>query len=205
MTIRNGRHRSRSAEVTAVGVLLCVSLSACGFKSSTFELYPLQGVKPRGYPWRIAVVTTEEFTPYKMKFRYWSSTNFTWSLDGLPTAFAQALTPHFASVERLERDVSPSEARHDLIARMSVDNLHFDGANTTRSNDRVNLTMRFTIEQPNGANVFQAIVSASGSSRYRQPCEVCKPDPRTAFTRAFMAVFEQLSNRLNESDIRFER
>ena len=62
--------------------------------------------------------------------------------------------------------------------------------------------MTFTVEQPNGTEVFRKTVSASASSPYTQPCEFCKPDPREAFTEAFSAAFVQLSEVLTVSDIR---
>jgi hypothetical protein len=86
---------------------------------------------------------------------------------------------------------------------MSVDRLHFDGANTTVGSDTVDLTMTFTVEQPNGTEVFRTTLSASASSPYSQPCAFCKPDPPEAFTKAFSAVFAQLSETLTVSGMRF--
>ena len=86
--------------------------------------------------------------------------------------------------------------------RRSVDRLHFDGANTTVSDDTVDLTMTFTVLQPNGTEVFRTTLSAKASSEYSQPCAFCKNDPPAAFTKAFTAVFAQLSETLRVSGIR---
>jgi len=118
----------------------------------------------------VGVVVDKAFMPYKITFRYWSSTPFSWSLHGLPDALVKTLRPHFASVEPLEVDQRISPQRHDRIARMTVDQLHFDGANTTGRRDRVDLTMTFVVEQPNGREVFRTTVAANASSPYRQPC-----------------------------------
>ena len=186
-------------------LFLCSVGTACSLRTGTFELSPAPYVKnPRVYPWHICVVTGKEFTPYKITFRYWSSTNLTWSLDGLPDAFVKTLNPHFVAVESVENGRSACAAPYELIARMSIDNLHFDGANTTVSRDAVDLTMRFSLQQPNGTEVFRAIISTRASSQYRQRCQFCKPDPPAAFTAVFKAVFAQLSKLLAESDIGFE-
>ena len=167
----------------------------------TFEL-PSTATTNRVHPWRVGVVVDKAFMPYKITFRYWSSTPFSWSLHGLPDALVKTLRPHFASVEPLEVDQRISPQRHDLIARMTVDQLHFDGANTTGRRDRVDLTMTFVVEQPNGREVFRTTVAANASSPYRQPCRTgfCQPNPREAFMDVFTAVFSQLSQTLNGFD-----
>jgi uncharacterized protein (DUF342 family) len=67
-----------------------------------------------------------------------------------PEAFVRTLRPFFLSVEPIQAGRSISEEHYDLIAKMSVDQLHFDGANTTVSDDRADLTMTFAVERPNG-------------------------------------------------------
>jgi hypothetical protein len=216
MTIRNGqglgwwRRRGnaigrglQSVLGTIVLVLLCSLVAACGIHTGTLELAPKTIANPSVCPLRVGVIVEKEFMPYKIKFRYWSSTPFTWSLEGLPDAFVTTLSPHFLSVEPMHGSRGHSTGRLDLIARMSVDRLHFDGANTTVGYDTVELMMTFTVEEPNGTEVFRTTVSANASSPYRQPCAFCKPDPYEAFTEAFGAVFEQLSERLTVSSIRF--
>src|SRR5688572_524814 len=142
--------------------------------------------------------------PYRMRFRYWSSTPFTWALEGLPDALVETLSPYFLSVERVPASPSLSTGHHDLIAKMSVERLHFDGANTTGRRDRVDLALTFALEQPSGTEVFRTTLSASGSSPYTQPCRYgfCQPDPRKAFTEAFSTVFARLPEALTVSDIR---
>ena len=179
-------------------LLLCPFVAACSLRAGTFELPQRHIANRSAYPWRVAVIVDKEFMPYKITFKYWSSTPFTWSLEGLPDALVKSLSPYFLSVEPLQVGRGTSTERHDLVARMSVDQLHFDGANTTEGRDRVDLTMTFTVEQPNGRAVFRTTVSASASRPYTQRI---KPDPREAFTEAFSAVFAQLSERLGVSDI----
>ena len=186
----------------SVLLVLCSFIAACGVRAGTFELAPRTVVSQQVHPLRVGVVVDKEFVPFKTKFRYWSSTPFTWSLEGLPDAFVTTLSPHFLSVEPLRDNRGTSTGAHDLIARMSVDRIHFDGANTTVGRDTVDLTMTFTLRQPSGGEVFRTIVSASASGEYRQPCAFCKPDPSEAFTRAFNAVFAQLSETLTVSVIR---
>ena len=193
-----------TVRITTLLLLLGSLVGGCSLRAGTFELPPRQIASRNAYPWRVGVVVGKEFTPYRMTFRWWSSTPFTWSLEGLPDALVETLSPYFLSVESLPVGRSLSTEHHDLIARMSVERLHFDGANTTGRRDRVDLAMTFTVEQPNGAEVFRTTVSASGSSPYTQPCfhGFCKPDPRKAFTEAFSAVFARLTETLTVSDIR---
>ena len=186
---------------TTVLVLLCSVVAGCGIRTGTFALAPRTTANPSVYPLRVGVVVDKQFAPYKIKFN-WSSTPFTWSLEGLPDAFVKTLSPHFISVEPVHIGRSTSPGRHDLIAKMSIDRLHFDGANTTVGTDTVDLTMTFTVGQPNGTEVFRTTVSASGSSEYSQPCAFCKPNPSEAFTKAFRAVFAQLAEVLTVSGIR---
>ena len=183
-------------------LFLCTVVAACGIRPGRFALSPTTIANPSVYPLRVGVVVDKKFVPYKIKFRYWSSTPFTWSLGGLPDAFVETLSPYFLSVEPVHNSRGISTGPHDLIAKMSVDRLHFDGANTTVGNDTVDLTMTFTLEQPNGTEVFRTTVSARASSPYQQPCAFCKPDPREAFTQAFSAAFAQLSETLTVSGVR---
>jgi hypothetical protein len=187
---------------TTVLLLLCCVGAACGIRTTTFELAPGTTTNPSVSPLRVGVVVDKAFVPYKITLRYWSSPPFTWSLDGLPDAFVKTLSPHFVSVEPVHVGRSASTGQHDLIARMSVDRLHFDGADTTVGTDTVNLTMTFTLGQPDGTEVFRTTVSASASSEYSQPCAFCTPDPSEAFRKAFRVVFEELSGRLAVSSIR---
>ena len=185
--------------------LLCSVAAACSIRTGRFELPSAPAERsPRVYPWRICVVTGREFTPYKMTFRYWSSPNISWSLAGLPDAFVETLKPHFVAVEPAEIGRNACTAPHELIARMSVDNLHFNGADTTVGRDTVDLTMRFSLQQPNGTEVFRAIISTTARNWYSQPCAFCLPDPPAAFNEVFKAAFAQLSKLLAESDIGFE-
>jgi len=192
----------RSVAVATVLMCLCPLMAACGLRANTFKLPSTQVANQILHPWRVGVIVGEEFTPYRISFRYWSSPPFTWSLEGLPEAFAKTLSPYFLSVEPLQESRSLSTESHDLLAKMSVDEIHFDGANTTSRRDRVDLAMTFTVEQPNGIEVFRTSVSVSASSRYKQPCNFCKPDPRRAYTDAFGAAFAKLSEALSVSDIR---
>ena len=178
--------------------------AACSIRTGRFELPVAPAVTgPRVYPWRICVVTGKEFTPYEITFRYWSSTNISWSLAGLPDAFVKTLSPHFVAVESSESGGACS-APHELIARMSVDNLHFNGADTTIGRDTVDLKVRFSLQQPGGTEVFRAIISTKATNPYSQPCAFCLPDPPAAFKEVFKAAFAQLSNLIAESDIGFE-
>jgi len=186
---------------TTALLVLCSVVAACGIRTGRFEVSPTAIADRSVYPLRVGVVVDKKFVPYKIRFRYWSSTPFFWSLGGLPDAFVRTLSPHFLSVEPVDASRSISTGPHDLIAKMSVDRLHFDGANTTVGDDRVDLTMTFTLEQPNGTEVFRTTVSASGSSPYKQPCAFCKPDPREAFGEAFSGAFAQLSETLTASGI----
>jgi hypothetical protein len=85
---------------------------------------------------------------------------------------------------------------------MSGDQLHFDGANTTVSDDKTDLTMTFTVENPSGMPVLGTTVSASASSPYLQRCAFCRPDPPEAFTKVFAAVLAKRSETLAMADIR---
>ena len=191
----------QSVAATTVLLLLCSLFSACSLRASTFEL-PSRNIANRHvYPWRVGVVVDKEFMPYRMTFKYWSTTPYTWSLEGLPDALVETLSPYFLSVEPLQIGRRISTGRHDLIAKMAIDQLHFDGANTTGRLDRVDLTMTFTVAQPNGREAFRTTLSANVSRRYTQRCRFCKPDPRAAFTEAFSSVFTQLSEALGASDV----
>ncbi|HEU4689965.1 MAG TPA: hypothetical protein VFS23_16445, partial [Vicinamibacterales bacterium] len=196
----SGGHRRdvhlRRLAGTSLLLLVCSVAAACGVRTGTFELAPTTPPDRAVQPLRVGVIIDKTFVPYKIKFRYWSTTPFSWSLEGLPDAFVQTLRPYFLSVDPVQESRSPSTGPHDLVARMVVDRLHFDGANTTIGSDTVDLTMTFTLGQPGGAEVFRTTVSASASSEYSQPCGFCKPDPPAAFQKAFNAVFAQLSERL---------
>ena len=195
----------RRGATATVLLCLCLPLAACSLRAGTFRLPPREQTTGSVQPSRVGVVVEKEFAPYTTTFRYWSTTPFNWSLHGLPEALVEALRPHFRSVELVSAGRSPSTDRHDLIARMSIDQLHFDGANTTGRRDRVDVTMTFVVERPDGAQVFRTTASGSGSSPYRQPCRFCKPDPREAYYYAFGAVFEQLSKTLSVADFRVVR
>lgn len=184
---------------------LCVSAASCSLRANTLVIPQGEMAGRNAHPWRVGVVVDDAFVPYKITFRYWSSTPFSWSLKGIPDAFVKTLSPHFRSVEPLPIGRNRSAAQHDLIARMTVDQLHFDGANTTGRRDRVDLTMTFLVQQPNGAAVFRTTLSASATSPYTQPCAFCKPDPRRAYTDAFRAVFAQLSKTLSVADFQLAR
>lgn len=191
-------------KLPAAAVLLFLGslVTACGVRAHRFE-FPQRALERQNvYPWRVAVVAGPEFTPYKIKFRYWSSTNFTWPFAGLPDAFVNTLRPHFLSVESWQSGRSVSDAPYDLIARMSVERLQFDGADTTVGHDNVDLAMTFTFERPNGTKVYETTVATKASSEYRQGCAFCKPDPPEAFPRAFTAAFAKLSETLRLSEIR---
>lgn len=190
-----------SLPATTLLLLICSVVAACGVHTGRLELAPTTTAVQTVHPWRVGVVFDKKFMPFKTKFRYWSSTPFTWSLDGVPDAFVRTLKPYFLSVEPIHGSPSPSKGGHDLIAKMSVDRIHFDGANTTVGHDTVDLTMTFTVEEPNGTEVFRTTISARASSPYKQPCAFCKPDPSEAFTEAFGAVFNDLSQRLNVSGL----
>src|SRR5215212_12216404 len=79
--------------------LMCSLVAGCGVRSQRFELPPRPSTSVRVHASRVAAVLDKQFTPYKIKFRYWSTGNFTFPLDGLPDAFVKTLRPHFASVE----------------------------------------------------------------------------------------------------------
>lgn len=191
----------RSIAATTLLIVGCLVAAGCGLHAGTLELPQTPVASRTAYPWRVGVVVDKAFAPYKTKFRYWSSTPFTWSLNGLPEALAETLKPYFLSVDLLPAGRSVSEGAYDVIAKMSVDQLRFDGANTTVGNDRVDLVMTLTLEQPNGTQIFRTSVAESASTPYSQPCAFCKPDPSEAFTKVFRAAFIQLSERLGESDI----
>ena len=196
------RHLPR---VPAAAVLLVLGsvVTACGVRTHRFE-FPQRVLESRNvnvYPWRVAVVAGREFTPYKITFRYWSSTNFTLPFEGLPDALVNTLRPHFLSVESRQAGPSISGGPYDLIARMFVTKLHFDGANTTVGTDRVDLALTFTFERPDGTKVYETIVAATASSPYSQGCAFCKPDPPEAFPRAFTAAFARFSETLAQSEI----
>src|SRR5262245_19082456 len=139
-------------------LLLCSLLTACGVRAYTFEDFPRPVEKRNVYPWRVGVVAEKQFTPYQVKYRYWSSTNFMWPLKGLPDTLVRTLRPYFRSVELVPTGQDTSGDHYDLIARMSVDRIHFNGAKTTVSDDTVDLTMTFAIDWPNGAEVFKTTV-----------------------------------------------
>ena len=194
------RHLPR---VPAAAVLLVLGsvVTGCGVRTHRFE-FPQRVVESRTvYPWRVAVVAGPEFTPYKVTFRYWSSTNFTLPFEGLPDALVNTLRPHFLSVESRQPGRSLSGGPYDLMARMSVTKLDFDGANTTFGTDTVDLTLTFTFERPDGTKVYETTVAASASSPYSQRCAYCKPDPPEAFPRAFTAAFARFSDTLARSQI----
>jgi len=185
------------------GLLFLSSLAAaCSIRESTLEIPLFLTAKPRVYPWRVGVVADSEFTPYRITFRFRNTTNFTWSLRGLPDAFAKTLSAHFIAVETFETDRNPSTAPYDLIARMSVDKLQFDGLMTPGEWNTVDLSMRFRLERPDGAEVFGATISQTYDARYRQGFGAPRPPP--AFDVAFEAVFRQLAKRLVESDIKLD-
>jgi hypothetical protein len=194
------RHR-RKVPVAAVLLSLSCLTTACGVRAYTLEI-PQRTIAPRNLdPRRVAVIIDKQFMPYKIKYKYWSSPNFTWPFEGLPDSFVKTLRLYFVSVKPHAGRSIPDE--YDLVARMSVDQLHFDGANTTIGDDRVDLAMTFTIERPDGTKVFERTVSASASSPYGQRCALCKPDPPEAFPQVFRQAFAELAETLNESDIRF--
>jgi hypothetical protein len=205
----SGRHRRdvhlRRLAGTSVLLLLCAVVGACGIRTGTFVYAPKTPPNPTVHPLRVGVMVDKTFLPYKIKFRYWSSTPFLWSLEGLPDAFVKTLRPFFLAVDPVRDSRTLSTGQPDLIARMSVDTLHFDGANTTVGTDTVDLTMTFTLVQPGGTEVFRTTVSARASSEYSQPCAFCKPDPPAAFQKAFNAVFAQLSEALTVSEMRMSR
>jgi hypothetical protein len=191
--------------VVAITVLLlqCSLVAGCTHRAVRFELPQVQTAQRNVYPWRVGVASGKEFLPYKITYRYWSTTPLTWSLEGLPDAFVTTLRPYFLSVDALQVTQDLSTTRRDLFAKMSVDQIHFNGANTTGLRDTVDLTMTFILEQPNGTEVFQTTLSVSASGRYIQRCALCKPDPPEAFTNAFSAMFVKLSEALTLADIRF--
>lgn len=194
------RHLQKMPAAAVLLVLGCL-VTACGVRAHRFQ-FPQRAINsPNVYPWRVAVVAGPEFTPYRIKFKYWSSTSFTWPFEGLPDAFVNTLRPHFLSVESRPPGRRASDAPFDLIARMSVDRLHFDGANTTIGNDNVDLAMTFTFERPDGTKVYETTVAARASSEYRQRCAFCKPDPPEAFPQAFAAAFTKLTETLSLSEI----
>jgi hypothetical protein len=166
--------------------ILCVLVAGCGIKAGRFEMPPGNYIDRDEFPWRVGVITEKTFTPYKIKFRYWSTTPFSWSLDGL----------------QVGRGISPE--RHDLVAKMSVDRLDFDGGNTQFSSDKAALTMTFSVAQPDGSEVFRTTISATSSGHSLvNPCRVyCKPNPRAVFPQAFRDVFEELSKQLRVAEIK---
>ena len=194
------RHRQN---LRAAAVLLAMSCltTACGVRAYRLELPQREADARNVYPRRVAVIVDKEFAPYKIKFKYWSSPNYTWPFEGLPDAFIKTLRPYFLSVEPRQAGRTVGDGV-DLVARMSVDQLRFDGANTTVGDDKVDLAMTFTFEQPDGTKVFERTVAASASSPYRQRCALCNPDPPEAFIRVFREAFVKLATSLNESDIR---
>lgn len=74
---------------------------------------------------------------------------------------------------------------------MIVDSIHFDGANTTSSQDKVGLVMTFVV--------------ASATADYKQPRAFCKPQPPEVFHKAFTSVFLDLGSALNQSVIQVVR
>jgi len=194
------RHRQNLRAAAVLLSLSCLT-TACGLRAYRLEVPQRTGDTRNVYPRRVAVIVDKQFTPYKIRFKYWSSGNFTWPLEGLPDAFVNTLRPYFLSVETRQAGRSTGDD-YDLVARMSVDQLRFDGANTTVGDNKVDLAMTFTFEQPDGTKVFERTVTASASSPYRQRCAFCKPEPPEAFTQVFREAFVKLSTSLNESDIR---
>jgi len=178
----DGRHLYSIAPTT-LWLLICLVVAGCSLRAGRFVLTSSHIGNVKVYPWRVGVVIDKGFTPYKMTFRWWSSTPFTWSLDGLPDAFVETLRPHFLSVEPFQHSPGSPDGDYDVIAKMSVNRLHFDGANTTDREDRVDLTMTFSIHRPDATEVLRTTLSSSGTSPYKQPCMtgLCHPDPREAF------------------------
>jgi hypothetical protein len=190
---------SCSGSRAVVLCLMCSLVAGCGVRSQRLELRPRASTSVQIHPLRVAAVVDKQFTPYKIKFRYWSTGNFTFPLEGLPDAFVNSLRPHFTSVEAVPAGRLGVDGRHDLIARMLIDRLHFDGANTTIGDDTVELTVTFTLTQPNGEAVFRRSLSARTTSAYEQRCAFCKPEPPDAFIAAFRTVFDQLTAELQAS------
>src|SRR5262245_13942338 len=94
-------------------LLFLCTLLGCAYRAHKFELQlPKTDLgSPEVYPWRVGVVVDKQFTPYKVMYRYWSSTPFWWSLQGLPDAFAETLRRYFRLVETVGVGPSPSEER----------------------------------------------------------------------------------------------
>lgn len=187
----------------AAAVLLALSFltTACGARAYKFDLPQRQVNGPTVYPWRVAVVADKQFTPYKIKYKYWSLPPLMFPFEGLPDAFVQTLRPHFPAVAPLPPGRTIRDDQYDLVARMSVDQLHFDGANTTVGDDKADLAMTFTFEQPNGTKIFQRTVTASASSPYRQACAFCRVDPSDVFAKVFREAFVKLAQTLEGPDI----
>ena len=61
--------------VRAAVVLICLSwlTTSCGARTYRFEHLQRQVDRPNVYPWRVAAVIDKQFTPYKIKFQYWST------------------------------------------------------------------------------------------------------------------------------------
>ena len=190
--------------VRAAVVLICLSwlTTSCGARTYRFEHLQRQVDRPNVYPWRVAAVIDKQFTPYKIKFKYWSTPlPSTLPFEGLPDAFVNTLRPHFPSVEQRQPGQSIRQDQYDLVARMSVDQLHFDGANTTVGDDKADLAMTFTFEQLNGTKIFERTVTASASSPYRQDCAFCRVAPSEVFAKVFREAFGKLAETLEGPEI----
>jgi hypothetical protein len=190
--------------VRTASVLLSVSclMAACGARAYKFDLPQRQVNGPTVYPWRVAAIADKQFTPYKIRVKYWSAPiPSTLPFEGLPDAFVNTLRPHFPLVEQRQPGQSIRNEQFDLVARMSVDQLHFDGANTTVGDDKVDLAMTFTLEQLNGTKVFERTVTASASSPYRQDCAFCRVNPSEVFAKVFREAFVKLAETLEGPEI----
>src|SRR5258707_11780532 len=92
----------RHGATTTVLLFLCSLFTGCGLRAFTFELRPREVGYRDVSPLHVGVVVDKKFMPYKVKFRYWSSTNFTLPIEGLPEAFVRTLRPFFLSVEPMQ-------------------------------------------------------------------------------------------------------
>ena len=181
-------------------LFLTVLATACATHTFTLNV-PSTGSQQRNpYPHHVAVLPEKTFTPhYEIKYRWWSTGNFTLKMQGLQLSLVDVLRPHFVAVQLIHGDQTEGRRRYDLIAKMSVDRIDFNGARLAEfDDDDVDVTMTFMIERPDGTEVFRTTVSASASSpRSRGPNGI----PPAAFSEAFNKVFKQLSETLKVMEI----
>lgn len=180
-------------------LFLAVLLPACGTVTrSNINLKPkLETIQTNNpLPLSVAMVVNKDLLRYKAKGWEPINVNVEYIVTSLPNYYTRVLNNRFETVEIINEGEEIPQEDFDLVARMSVNEWFFKVPIQTYLNEKVNISISFSIEKVNGDQLFSKTISRLHKRPYQ-------PDAKSfehLSSPALEEIFTELSMELGKSE-----